>query len=272
VIEPISPIYDCQHLWSFGHPGQGWGMGTEIAGWAGKSNSWKDVSFNLDSFKSDSVVIRFAFASDLGWCSTDDASLKGYFIDNVEITDGATTIYSDNCDDSTNMTAKGITSEDHSWLTIEDGAGTISPNNSRNITFKINAKDLEIGNYVGKIKINTNTDSKDSVIINLEVTNNPSNVEEKNIAVNYKLNQNYPNPFNPLTNINYSINSNKMENVKLIIYDLLGKKVKTLVNEMQTSGNYKITFDGSNYSSGIYFYKLSIGNNFSDTKKMVFLK
>ncbi|MEA3500424.1 MAG: C1 family peptidase, partial [Candidatus Marinimicrobia bacterium] len=42
VIEPISPIYDCQHLWSFGHPGQGWGMGTEIAGWAGKSNSWKD--------------------------------------------------------------------------------------------------------------------------------------------------------------------------------------------------------------------------------------
>jgi len=91
VIDPISPVYDCGHLWSFGHPGEGWNMGTDIAGWAGTSEGWVDVKFDLISYKSDSAVIRFALASDLAYCVTDDADLKGYFIDNIDISDGTTT-------------------------------------------------------------------------------------------------------------------------------------------------------------------------------------
>ena len=154
----------------------------------------------------------------------------------------------------------------------ENGAGTISANSSEQVTLKINTKDLKVGDYVANIPIKTNDEQNLIITCNLEVANTSNIFYEEKIVENYKLNQNYPNPFNPITYINYSINSNNSENVKLIIYDLLGKKMEVLVNEMQTSGNYNITFDGSNYPSGIYFYKLSIGNKFSDTKKMVFLK
>jgi len=85
----------------------------------------------------------------------------------------------------------------------------------------------------------------------------------------YSLSQNYPNPFNPSTNIRYQITKNKF--VKITVYDLLGKEIETLVNEKQSPGTYEVTFDGSNYPSGVYFYKLSSGD-FSETKKMVLIK
>ena len=85
----------------------------------------------------------------------------------------------------------------------------------------------------------------------------------------FRLEQNYPNPFNPLTTINYQIPEEGL--VKLVVYDVLGKEVSILLNEAKKSGSYKVEFDGSNLSSGIYFYKLII-NNFVDTKKLVLLK
>lgn len=93
--------------------------------------------------------------------------------------------------------------------------------------------------------------------------------ESNNTPERYQLFQNYPNPFNPTTQINYQLpNSNY---VKLIVYDNLGREIKTLVNERQGAGKYEITFDGSDYSSGIYFYKLVAGN-YNITKKMVLVK
>jgi len=85
----------------------------------------------------------------------------------------------------------------------------------------------------------------------------------------YKLYQNYPNPFNPLTNIDFSVpNAGK---VMIRVFDLLGKEIATLLDEYKQSGKYRITFDGTNLPSGIYFYKI-ITNNFSSTKKMVLIK
>jgi len=273
VIDPISPVYECGHLWSFGHPGEGWNMGTDIAGWAGTSEVWVDVEFDLISYKSDSAVIRFALASDLAYCVTDDADLKGYFIDNIDISDGTTTIFSDTCGDVTSMTTKGMDSKDHDWLTFTNGTGTIAANSSEQVTLKINTKNMSIGNYVANIPIKTNDNKSLSIICNLEVTTDPSNnTDEEKIINNFQLKQNYPNPFNSITSINYSINSSQSESVKLIIYDLLGKKIDVLIDKMQSSGNYEIIFNGNDYPSGIYFYKLLIGNSFSDTKKMVFLK
>ncbi len=85
----------------------------------------------------------------------------------------------------------------------------------------------------------------------------------------YNLSQNYPNPFNPTTRIIYSIPVTGL--VKLRIFDILGKEVMTLVNELKTAGDYGIDLDGRNLSSGIYFYKLEAGD-FSSTKKMMLVK
>lgn len=88
-------------------------------------------------------------------------------------------------------------------------------------------------------------------------------------ADNYKLNQNYPNPFNPVTKINFSIA--KAGSVTLKIYDISGKEVSTLVNANLNKGSYEVTFDGSNFSSGIYYYRISTGD-FSEVRKMALIK
>lgn len=90
----------------------------------------------------------------------------------------------------------------------------------------------------------------------------------------YYLSQNYPNPFNPTTNISYQIN--QAQNVSLIIYDILGEKVKTLVSQYQSPGQYTITWNGQNdvgnkVISGVYIYTLKTGDVFL-SKKMLMLK
>jgi len=88
-------------------------------------------------------------------------------------------------------------------------------------------------------------------------------------ADKYSLSQNYPNPFNPETKINFSIPKNGL--VKIIMYDMLGREVKELVNEFKQQGSYNVSFNGASLSSGIYFYKL-ITNDFAETKKMILVK
>jgi uncharacterized protein YggE len=85
----------------------------------------------------------------------------------------------------------------------------------------------------------------------------------------FSLHQNYPNPFNPTTIINYQLSQSSY--VKLVVVDMLGREVATLVNDIQTSGNHQITFDARQLSSGVYFYKLTT-NTFSQVKKMMLLK
>lgn len=94
------------------------------------------------------------------------------------------------------------------------------------------------------------------------------------VAEGFSLSQNYPNPFNPATKIRYSIpkvNSASLF-VKITVYDITGREVAVLVNRMQRSGVYEVDFNAENISSGIYFYKLSVDNKFSEVKKMVVLK
>jgi len=90
-----------------------------------------------------------------------------------------------------------------------------------------------------------------------------------NLPSDFLLYQNYPNPFNPTTIIKYIIP--KTSHVKLIIHNALGEEITTLINKFQNIGSYKINFDGSNYSSGVYFYSLIIDKNII-TKKFILLK
>jgi len=99
---------------------------------------------------------------------------------------------------------------------------------------------------------------------------NITNVDEGNqLPVEFSLEQNYPNPFNPVTTIKYSI----MERlpVELVLYDILGRVIKVLVNDEKDAGYYKIEFNAGNLASGVYLYKLQAGD-FVETKKMVLMK
>jgi subtilisin-like proprotein convertase family protein len=85
----------------------------------------------------------------------------------------------------------------------------------------------------------------------------------------YSLKQNYPNPFNPVTKINFDIPKQGFVNLK--IYDVLGREVKVLVNEVKSPGSYSIDFNGTELSSGVYFYRME-SNGFTDVKKMMLIK
>ncbi len=93
--------------------------------------------------------------------------------------------------------------------------------------------------------------------------------ENVSLPTDFQLNQNYPNPFNPSTVISYQLPA--YSSVKLVIYNSLGEEVRTLINNNQNAGYYEIQFDGSDLTSGVYYYQL-IADNFIQTKKMIFLK
>jgi len=102
-------------------------------------------------------------------------------------------------------------------------------------------------------------------------SNNGDNfrVENSDLPKSFYLNQNYPNPFNPVTNIKYDLPKDVF--VKIKIYDLLGREIKTLVNEFKQAGSYLVSFNGSEFASGIYFYKIQAGN-FIQVKRMMLIK
>jgi phosphatidylserine/phosphatidylglycerophosphate/cardiolipin synthase-like enzyme len=90
------------------------------------------------------------------------------------------------------------------------------------------------------------------------------------VPANFDLKQNYPNPFNPATKINFNVA--KLSNVKLSVYDVLGREVSVLVNKQMGAGEFTAEWDASNFSSGVYFYVLNIEGSNYNTKKMVLKK
>ncbi|MBU0476172.1 MAG: Ig-like domain-containing protein [Bacteroidetes bacterium] len=137
--------------------------------------------------------------------------------------------------------------------------------NSDSLTLNsIVIRQADLGNNSGAVYFD---DLQTDIV--LPVKENPKNIPSK-----FVLEQNYPNPFNPSTVIKYSIpnaGKSEMSNVKLVVYDILGSKVATLVNEKQVAGNYEIKFDAANLSSGVYIYQLQSGG-FLKSRKMVLLK
>ncbi|HEY5533362.1 MAG TPA: T9SS type A sorting domain-containing protein [Ignavibacteria bacterium] len=109
-----------------------------------------------------------------------------------------------------------------------------------------------------------------------EYNGNITGISNLNTPVpeNYCLYQNYPNPFNPITKIKFDIPEtvkHKTLDIKLIVYDIIGREIQTLVNEKLNPGSYEVTFDGSNLPNGVYFYKLRAGE-YTETKKMLMIK
>ena len=104
------------------------------------------------------------------------------------------------------------------------------------------------------------------LVINTAVGVNPIGNATPSV---YSLSQNYPNPFNPVTKINFSIPKQGLVTMK--IYDVLGREVRTLVNDVKMAGNYSVDFNASEFASGVYFYRLESGT-FSEIKRMMLIK
>ena len=111
---------------------------------------------------------------------------------------------------------------------------------------------------------NTSTDSMD-----VKFKNGIVPVKSASIITEYRLDQAFPNPFNPSTTITYEIP--RQEEVSIILYDLLGREIAILLNEVKHAGRYTLKISGSNLSSGVYLYRMRTGS-FISTKKVLLLK
>jgi type IX secretion system substrate protein/BNR repeat protein len=102
-------------------------------------------------------------------------------------------------------------------------------------------------------------------------TGNPIGIQNisSEVAAEFKLGQNYPNPFNASSK--FIVQISKLGNVKITVYDMTGREIQTLVNQILAPGTYEVEWDGANFSSGVYYYRLN-AEEFTDTKKMVLLK
>ena len=131
--------------------------------------------------------------------------------------------------------------------------------------------------FIFEVKRNTPVNTQDSIEFSIGDAN--SVMMMKTFVLNFlapkefKLEQNFPNPFNPTTKIQYQLPFNSK--VTLKVYDILGAEVATLLNEVQDAGYKEISFNGSDYASGIYIYRITAqnrGNTFTSVKKMLMLK
>lgn len=170
----------------------------------------------------------------------------------------------------------------------------ITETETNNMGFEIQRKDIDDFTTIGYVegKINSTTRQNYSYVdegvvsgkyiyrlkqIDLDGTSNFSNSIEVDLTapIDFALSQNYPNPFNPSTTINYSLPFES--NVKIIVYNLVGEVVKEIVNSSQQTGYHSVTFNGVDFSSGIYFYSISASSidgqqNFNTVRKMTLLK
>jgi hypothetical protein len=131
--------------------------------------------------------------------------------------------------------------------------GGLDVDNIRSITT------LRLNTKYAILAFNTLVDENTS---GAEFSYNAPKISAPVLPDHYVLTQNYPNPFNPTTIIEYELPKDAF--VKLVVYDILGREVKTLVNENKAAGSYKVQFDSSNLSSGVYFCRITFNN--SDSK------
>ncbi|MBD3169965.1 MAG: S8 family serine peptidase [candidate division Zixibacteria bacterium] len=164
------------------------------------------------------------------------------------------------------------------WLSVEPRGGAVEPGGEMDVDVIFDASNLESGVYTGTIMchgwdMNHNLDDVE-IPVTLRVSPTTIGDDKPALPTVYRLAQNYPNPFNPVTQIRYDLP--KDSKVRLEIFNILGQRVRTLIDGMETAGYKTVVWDGMNDSgqrvtSGIYFYHLKAGK-FEAVKKMTIVK
>jgi hypothetical protein len=160
------------------------------------------------------------------------------------------------------------------WQNVATYNGTMTTWTKQ--SFDISSKVNLSGNFRIRFRLTSdgNTQGTGWYVDNIKITNYQGQITGtgNNLGIipdKYSLGQNYPNPFNPSTSIKFGLSKSGI--VKLIVYDVTGKVISTLLNETFNAGEHTVLFNAENLSSGVYYYKLESGN-FSDTKKMLLIK
>jgi len=153
--------------------------------------------------------------------------------------------------------------------TSDFGSTPLAPGDSRVVQLHVfSDNSVATGNV--QLQAGTSRNPDDRIIKDFIATTDPTlSVNDGNALNSYTLSQNYPNPFNPSTKISYNVGEPGL--VQMKVYNILGVEVATLVNERKDAGSYIVEFDASRFSSGVYFYSISV-NNFSQTRKMILEK
>ncbi|MBE2256538.1 MAG: T9SS type A sorting domain-containing protein [Ignavibacteria bacterium] len=157
---------------------------------------------------------------------------------------------------------------------IENSGETITP---IHLTQNFRINDLYFYNEkLGFFYNHTYGELKAPIMLSSSIDGNVFVENSSSIIKSYSLHQNYPNPFNPNTTIKYNLVNSGL--VKLKVFDVLGREVRTLVNDFKSAGTHSVEFNASNLSSGIYFYQMSVNedisnsNKFFEVKKMILIK
>jgi hypothetical protein len=146
----------------------------------------------------------------------------------------------------------------------------VQPGDTLKTSIHVFTDQVNIGTGYVQIEVGTFRNPEIRYVLDFTATTDPAvSVNENNLLNTYYLFQNYPNPFNPSTRINYNVGEPGL--VQLKVYNVLGVEVASLVNEFKNTGNYSVDFNAGIYSSGVYFYSLSV-NNFTQTRKMILEK
>lgn len=127
------------------------------------------------------------------------------------------------------------------------------------------------GPYTGEIVVTSTDTVTGAITVPVSVTFMPTSVGEASggVPVSYALHQNYPNPFNPSTIIKFDLPH--QSHVVLRLYDILGREVRSVLDETRTAGFHTAVVDASTLASGVYYYRIDAGN-FIATRKMILLK
>jgi C1A family cysteine protease len=270
---PVVPLvlpYTCQSLWSFGDANEGWNMGPGIPGWAGSSGGWTQAVFDLSNYKADSTVIRFEFASDLGYSTPDDPLLHGVFLDEIMVLDGDQTLYYSNGATTADLDLSSFGGETGAvdWLDMQNSGGRIESGMNTALELLIHTEGLEVDTYNAILYISSNdtTQPELEIPIRLEVLDPQSSVIDPgpNLAPGaFHLNPVYPNPFNSSVTVSWQVRETSQLRVE--VYDLNGRHIRTLWNGEEQAGSRIMIWnaedsDGKPVSSGVYLIQARIGS------------
>ncbi len=222
-----------------------------------KHANWKErilvgSSFELGAFENDQMVpVELEIftaklsgkAIELNWQTATEVNNYGFYIERAS------------CCENGNAYTKG------GWITLGFVEGHGNSNSPHKYSFIDNTKTItKSGKYSYRLKqTDINGDFEYSNIIEMDIS----------IPLKFELFQNYPNPFNPTTNITFTLPVNTQ--IKLSVHNILGEEIATLFNGNKKAGFYTFVFNATDYSTGVYFYRLKAGN-FSKTKQMILIK
>lgn len=243
VITPMYPDYTCQSLWAFGEPEQGWNMGTGIAGWAGYSNHWEDVEFDLSPYIGNTVIIRFALASDLAYSSADDQTLNGVFVGDICVIDNNDIIFADSADVDTEMQVSGWGNIPNEWLDVQIDNNIINPGNTMNLNLEFSAP-VNSGKYVGNLSFLSNDTSTvfQNIPVNMNVTPTDNDISVDNIIISgFVVNPLIKNPIGANVRNN---GSTEKTNIEVILTSITtGQNASTVIDQIAPGDVQQVWFN-----------------------------